>query len=120
MTAAVQQLIRCSDGVILVRQVMVASSLPTRMIGLMGKRALNQDEGLFIPRCRAIHTWFMRVPMDAVFVNRQMTVLRVDSCIPPFRLPAPVLKAWGVLELAAGRAAQLNVKPGDRLALRLK
>lgn len=117
MPSAVQQLVRSSDGAVVVRHLHVARGLPARVVGLLGKRTLRQEEGLFIPRCRAIHTCFMRFSMDAVFVNRQMMVVDVQSQIRPFRLLAPVTRAWGVVELAGGRAAQLNLQPGDPLVL---
>lgn len=59
----------------------------------------------------------MRVPMDAVFVDRTMRVIQVMSEVRPFRFPAPVWKAWGVLELASGMSQALGIRAGDQLRL---
>ena len=91
-------------------RVKVARGFFGRLLGLMFRRDLAADEGLLIERCRAIHTCFMRFPIDATFLDRENRVVRVVRNIPPWRLCV-----WGgwkadkVLETKAkspGRAAR--------------
>ncbi len=64
----------------------------------------------------AIHTYFMRFPIDAVFLDRELRVLGVTPALRPWRW-ARRAGARSVLELAAGEAHRLGVRPGERLTV---
>jgi uncharacterized protein len=89
----------------------------SRMRGLMGRRGLPAGEGLLISPAPAIHTAFMRFPIDALFVDRELRVLEVVERLRPWRI-ASKRGAHAVLELPAGECARRGVQSGDRLALR--
>ena len=80
----------------------VARSFGARLKGLIGRRDLPPGRGLLILRCNAIHTFFMRFAIDAVFYDRQNRVVKVVRNVRPWR---PFV--WGgfravkVLETAA-------------------
>ena len=81
----------------------IADSFPKRAKGLLGRDSLPSGEGLLIPRCNAIHPIGMRFPIDAEFLARDGSTIRVVRDIPPGR---PLI--WGgwrarqVLETQAG------------------
>jgi len=102
---------------VLIPKVEVAETLLSRTVGLIGRSNLLPDEALWIPRCRAVHTCGMRVPMDAVFMDRRLRVVAVRESVAPFRFPRPCWRAWGVLELRANRAKELAIQVGDTLTL---
>jgi hypothetical protein len=83
----------------------VADTFFPRLLGLMFRRDLPAGEGLLITRCNAIHTLFMRFPIDAAFLDRDGAVVRVVRDIKPWR---PFVwggrRAWQVLEIRAGTA----------------
>jgi len=58
----------------------------------------------------------MRFPIDAVWVDRELTVLKISYDLAPWRTAA-CKGAKGVVEMAAGEATRLGVSPGDKLAL---
>jgi hypothetical protein len=60
--------------------------------------------------------FFMRFPIDAVWVDRELKVLAVTPGLAPWRMAA-CRGAKGVIELAAGEAERRGVRPGDRLLL---
>ena len=62
----------------------------------------------------AIHTCFMRFPIDAVFLDRNLQVLGVTPSLSPWRW-ARRRGARAVLELGAGEAGRLGVRQGERL-----
>jgi uncharacterized membrane protein (UPF0127 family) len=62
----------------------------------------------------AIHTCFMRFPIDAVFLDRDLHVLDVTASVSPWRW-ARRRGARAVLELGAGEANRLGVRQGERL-----
>jgi uncharacterized membrane protein (UPF0127 family) len=88
-----------------------------RLRGLLGRRELPAGEGLLLRPTPSIHTWFMRFPIDAVFVDRGLRVLAVRSELRPWRI-AWQRGARGVLELAAGEARRRGVAAGAQLRLR--
>lgn len=64
----------------------VARSFAERARGLIGRRSLAPGCGLLIERCNAIHTFFMRFPIDATFLDRQNRVVKTVRNIRPWRL----------------------------------
>ena len=93
---------------------MVADRALARMWGLLGRRQLPDGEGLLLEPAPAIHTAFMRFPIDVVFLDAYMRVIKVVDSLPPWR-SAAARQARAVLELAAGQARLRGVTPGDRL-----
>ena len=93
---------------------LVADRALARMRGLLGRRHLPEGEGLLLEPAPAIHTAFMRFPIDVVFLDAYMRVIKVVDSLPPWR-SAGARQARAVLELAAGQARQRGVTPGDRL-----
>jgi uncharacterized membrane protein (UPF0127 family)/CheY-like chemotaxis protein len=88
-----------------------------RMRGLIGKKSLAAGEGLLLSPAPAIHTAFMRFPIDALFLDRKLRVLDIAEQLRPWRV-ASRRRSHSVLELAAGECARTGVQVGDRLALR--
>lgn len=87
----------------------------SRLVGLMGKRSLSAGEGVLIYPCSSVHTWFMRMPIDVVYVSRQDEVVAIDRGLRPWRIGRLHRGVRYVVEVAAGVAAQ--VRPGDRLVI---
>jgi len=105
------------DGSILSSQVTVADKPFRRMVGLLGRQSLKEDESLLISPCTAIHTCFMRFPIDAVFLTRELEIVNLHANLPPWRLALGGKGSFCVLELPAGKAARVGLKRGDRLLL---
>lgn len=64
----------------------VAESLLDRLRGLIGRDAPAAGRGLLIRRCNAVHTCFMRYPIDVSFLDRSGRVVRVVRNVRPWRL----------------------------------
>jgi len=95
----------------------VARSLRDRTVGLLGTANVPAGEGLWIERSPSIHMFFMRYPIDAVFVDREGRVVRVVERLRPWRIVAWVRGARDCLELPAGSARQAGVQVGNELRL---
>ena len=80
-------------------------------IGLMGQ-VVTAGRVLGLPRCAAVHTFFVRQPLDLVFCDRKGCVLRVVGAIRPFRVGPTVRGAAMVWEARAGMLAPWVV-PGN-------
>ena len=102
------------DGSVACERCTVAHRMWPRMRGLLGKRGLDSGEGLLIRPAPSIHTFFMRFPIDVVFLSRQGEVLKVAERVPPWRARS-CRHSYAVLELAAGEAGRRGIAVGDRL-----
>lgn len=87
------------------------------MRGLLGLARLPAGAGLLLRPAPAVHTWFMRFAIDAVFLDRQLVVLQVAHEMRPWRM-ARCKGARAVLELPGGDARLHGITPGDRLEAR--
>ena len=87
------------------------------MRGLMGRRSLEPGHGMLIRRTGSIHTFFMRFPIDAVFLDRKMRVKKIVRELARNRAAAS-LGARHVLELPAGEARRVGLEPGSLLTWR--
>lgn len=105
-----------ADGLPVCGRCSVAETPVTRLRGLLGRAGLGSDEGLLIRPTSAIHTCFMRFPIDAVFLDRDLVVVDVVSDMPPWRMAAR-RGAKAVLELASGESRRRGIRPGERLQL---
>jgi uncharacterized membrane protein (UPF0127 family) len=95
---------------------LVADRMLPRMKGLLGRRALSPDEGILLRPTNSIHTWFMRFPIDAIFLDHELAVIDVLANVRPWRLAAR-RRARAVLELAAGEAERRGLAAGQRIRL---
>lgn len=96
-------------------QLKVADNMPSRMKGLLGTSGLTSEEGLWIHACNSVHTFFMKYAIDCVFLDKNMKVKSIVREVKPGRIVLPRWGAISVVEMAAGRAHELNVKVGDQL-----
>ena len=94
-----------------------ADTFTTRLFGLIPRKSLGAEEGLWLEPCAMIHMCFMNFPIDAVFLGGDLKVLRVMEELRPWSFSPWVRGARGVLELPAGRCAGL-VGEGDLLEFR--
>ncbi len=101
----------------------VADTSASRRTGLLGRDELKAGEGLWIVPCESVHTFFMKFPIDLVYLDRpsredrsHRRVRKVRNAVPPWRLSA-CLPAHSVLELPAGTVARTGTAPGDELVL---
>jgi len=89
----------------------------TRFRGLLGRSTLPEGDGMLILPAPSIHSAFMRFEFDAVFLDRDMKVVRLAEQIPRWRARS-ARRAKSVLELAAGQIAARGVQVGDQLAVK--
>ena len=105
-----------ASGRIVVPDLEVAVESATRKKGLLGRDGLPQGCGLVIAPTNAVHTFFMRFPIDIVFVTRAGEVVKVCQAVRAWRMAA-AFRAYAVVELAAGGAARAGLRVGDRVTV---
>jgi uncharacterized membrane protein (UPF0127 family) len=102
------------NGDVVCDRCVVADSPVSRMRGLLGRSELRPGEGLLLRPASAIHTWFMRFPIDAVFLDREWRVVGISDDVRPWRA-ASRRGAKAVLELPAGESSRRGLVLGDQL-----
>jgi len=89
-----------------------------RMRGLLGRKDLPPGTGIWLKPCHSIHMFFMKFPIDAVFLDRNLRVVRVVSDLRPWSLVWPVKGACSCVEVPAGTAGECGIEPGLELGMR--
>jgi len=102
------------DGAVACERCVDAHSMLARMRGLLGRSSLAPEEGILLRPASSVHTWFMRFPIGVVFIDRNLTVLRIVPGLRPWRM-AWRWRASMVLELAAGESERRGIRAGDSL-----
>jgi hypothetical protein len=99
----------------------VAKSFLRRAVGLM-LASPAREEGLLIEfssaYSRSIHSFFMRFPLELVFIDNERRVTEVKTLVP-WRVVWPGKPCRWVLEIGRGRLSPGDVEPGDRLEFRV-
>jgi uncharacterized membrane protein (UPF0127 family) len=103
-------------GQVLASAVDVAETSESRRRGLLGRDSLAPSAALVIAPCSAIHMFFMRFAIDAVFVDRTGRVLKIVHNLKPWRI-ALSLRAYAVVEMTSGSVKRSDVEVGDHLML---
>jgi len=94
----------------------VADTSAKRRTGLLKHAQLEPGDGLWIMPCESVHTFFMKFPIDLVYLDRKHKVRKVRHRVPAWRLSACLL-AHSVLELPAGTIEETQTAVGDELQI---
>jgi uncharacterized membrane protein (UPF0127 family) len=108
--------VNLSRGNIACDHAVIADKALRRMRGLLGRRELPEGHGILLQPAPSIHTAFMRFPIDVVFIDRNLHVVKVVADMPAWRT-ASARRARSTLELPAGEAARRGIEVGDQLAV---
>jgi len=92
-----------------------ASNFLSRGKGLMFASSLPQGGGLVIEPCNSIHMFFMRFPLDVLFLDAQKQVVFMYRGIKPWRVGRLVRGAKMAIELPAGIIDETGTQLGDKI-----
>ena len=98
-------------------RVKVADSVLGRLIGLLGRRSLKPDSGVWIVPANSIHTIGMMMTFDAVMVDKDFKVVSINELVRPFRILWPKRRAESVIELPAHAIFRSRTEVGDQLMI---
>lgn len=102
------------------QEVELAFTFFARLKGLMLREELAAHKGLLLRPCRSVHTFFMRFPLDVVFLDEQYLVVGVAEGLRPWQFSKHFKRAYCALELPAGTVARIGLQKGDALELRVR
>lgn len=101
----------------LAQQAEIARTFRQRLVGLIGRPGLTAGEALILEPCQSVHMFFMRFPLDIVYLDRDGAVLRSVPDLAPGLVGPYVPGAQTVIELPAGTIENTGTKTGDRIVL---
>lgn len=110
-----KQLWNRTQNTMILSHLEVATGFIDRGIGLLKKSQLTDHEGLWIHRCNSIHTFFMKFPIDCIFVNKHLVVDDLVENISPWKVILPRWRSRSVIELKSGFIQKFQIKKGDQL-----
>jgi uncharacterized protein len=109
--------VHAETGRVIAGRVTKAGSPWERVKGLIGRRTLAEDEGLWLSPCNGIHTFGVAFPIDVVVLDKAGQILRIAASVAPNRVVLPVRCGHSVVEVAAGKAERAGLCVGDMVRL---
>ncbi|MBI3550848.1 MAG: DUF192 domain-containing protein [Elusimicrobia bacterium] len=92
-----------------------AETFWSRLKGLLGRDGLPKEETLWLDPCSSIHTFFMKFPIDVIFLDEELKILHIAAAVKPWRLSSfPGAKS--ALERAGGSTVD-KAGVGDMLKI---
>jgi len=108
-------------GEVVANEVELAEGLWRRLRGLMFRRKFLLGNALLFkfkkPGRHRVHTFFVRFPIDLVYMDSDLKVVEVRPCLEPWRIYRPKAAAEYLIELPAGAAARANIEVGHKILL---
>jgi uncharacterized membrane protein (UPF0127 family) len=88
-----------------------------RLIGLMGKTHIHEKKLYMLTPCSSIHTMFMKIPIDVVFLDKDNRVLALYPNVKKNKLLS-VKKAKYVLEGKVGLIDFYSIKLNEQVCVK--
>ena len=109
-------------GTVLCDRLEIADTMAAQSRGLLGRDGLDAESGMLFEGSRVVpfmwmHMFFMRFPIDIVFLNKDSRVIAINHRLKPWRVSSLALGARRALELQAGTAARCNTEIGDQIRI---
>lgn len=106
----------------LATELMIARTHWSRFRGLMATDTsrFRRGQGLWISPSHGIHTFAMRFPIDAVYLDQERIVIHIEEGLKPWRLAAVRVLAASVLELPVGTVRESQTVLGDKVDIFLE
>ena len=105
------------EGTVIGNRIQIADSFLDKFFGLMGRRHMLFGTGLLLQPCSSIHTCFMSIPIDVLYISKDRKILAIDKVLEPWRIGTIKFGTSMVLELPPGTAAASGIEVGDQLAI---
>lgn len=96
----------------------LAEGFLARAKGLLGREGLGEGEGLILRPCNSVHMFFMRFPIDVVFLDRRGKVVGLSWNLPPGSVSRIFPRAAQAVELPAGTVGRTGTRVGDVVEFR--
>lgn len=94
------------------------TSIWFKLQGLMGKKQLKSYDGILLKPCNSIHTFFMRMSIDVLFINKAGIITDIIPSMRPWRITLPSFKHYACIEMPANSSILFQyLKIGQKLSV---
>jgi uncharacterized membrane protein (UPF0127 family) len=108
----IYKIINKTKGTVIVSKATVVKGFFQRALGLMFRKSMDSEEALIFYSAESIHMFFMKFPIDVVFLDKNMRIIKICAALKPWRMAA-CLSSRITIELAADKARETNTDVGD-------
>ena len=109
-----KMIIKTKENIEIAKDAIEAKSTLQKMKGLMFSKRMDGFDGMLFKRCNSIHTFFMNYPIDILFINKEMKIVKIFRNLKPWRITRMYFSAYQALEVMGG-TLDSRVKEGDEL-----
>jgi uncharacterized membrane protein (UPF0127 family) len=117
MKDKIYKAVNVTTGEVISDKVRIAQDFKSRSIGLLDRHSISGNEALLIKPCTSIHTFFMKFPIDVLFLSKEGNIVKIAHSLKPWRLSGCLLGCFMVLELPPGKVAKTTIKIGNSIEI---
>lgn len=109
-----KKLINERTGEVILEDLRIADTFYARFRGLMGRPSIPENAGLMIKPCNSVHCFFMKFPIDVIFLDKDDRVVHIAGSMKPGSISPVVKRAKYVIE-ANSMTLSGNIMIGDKI-----
>lgn len=98
------------DKYLLATRRFLANTFFSRFRGLMLQERLEENSAFILYPCSSAHMFFMKFPLDIVYTDEKLNVVKVEKNVKPWRVSLGHIKAKYTFEFPAGTIEMEPVK----------
>lgn len=110
------KLLKAENKEIILDEIEIADTIWKRFSGLMFKKKIPSNKGMLLRPSNSVHTFFMKFPIDVIFVDKNDQVIRVVPNMQPYRISPIVFKSTYIIESRPNILSK-KLKVGDKIEL---
>lgn len=112
------KIVNATKNTTLAEKAIFVENIFARMKGLLGLSELKQGKAIILKPCNSIHTFFMRFPIDVLFLDKENKVVEAISSVKPYRISKIYFNAKSAVELPSGVIKSSSTEKGDYLEVK--
>lgn len=105
-----------TSNTIVSKKVETAQTLKQRAVGLLGRSELVEDHCLWILKCRSVHSFFLRFPIDVLYVDKDLRITKIEKNMKSWRISWGGFSSSSCFEFGANQVGT-TVNVGDLLSV---
>ena len=109
------KLIKQSTQTSICKELIEARTLLKRLKGFMFDKKIDPSQGLWIKKCKSVHTCFMNFNIDLIFINKEKKIVGLVENLHPWKLSPFYWKADSVIEMPKNTINKYQLEVGEQL-----
>lgn len=98
------------ENTLLFDEAQITTNFSDRLIGLLGRHEIKENEALCIKPCKCIHMFFMRFPIDVAFVNASGAIIYLIENLKPWSITKKIKNSDYVIEMPVGAIKKKKIQ----------